>query len=234
VIKAGQVHLDAGQRVPVAAPLAAVPAAVSAEEMKQALVANAMAQAQQVLDTARDQAAELRRAAALEAAEIARQARQEGLAAAEAEVAALLASAHAVLDETQAWQRQVLAQSEPAVLALVTTVAQTLFGDGLELPLEQLRAAFAHALNEARPLGALRLRVNPADAALLDQRWPETGTGQTIQLVPDSTIRRGGCQIDGEYGSVDARVETQLQIVAEALADAAGAGEPVSTGREMA
>ena len=41
---------------------------------------------------------------------------------------------------------------------------------------------------------------------------------RTLQfLVPDTIVHRGGCLIEGEHGSVDARIETQAGLIADAL-----------------
>jgi hypothetical protein len=37
-------------------------------------------------------------------------------------------------------------------------------------------------------------------------------------MVPDQDIQRGGCYIDGQFGSVDGRVETQMRMVNKTLA----------------
>jgi flagellar assembly protein FliH len=198
------------------------PAAVfDPDSAHQALLTNSVAQAQQILSAAREQAAEIVRHAREQAAETTRQARIEGRSAAEAEAGELLLSAHGVYDEVRAWRKAMLAQSEHEVLNLVAAVARAIFGEGLALDPERLRAAFARALAEARPLGDLRVHVHPDDAALLSPHWPElqgAQAGQRVELVPDAGVRRGGCLVEGDYGLVDARVETQVDLALEALA----------------
>jgi hypothetical protein len=57
-------------------------------------------------------------------------------------------------------------------------------------------------------------------------------SGQEIALIPTEVIQRGGCFIEGQFGSLDARVGTQLQMVGEALTgllkegDESGANPP--------
>jgi flagellar assembly protein FliH len=190
------------------------------DEVKQALLASAISQSQQAVQAAREQAAELLRAAREQAAEVARQARDGGLRSAEAETAQALLAAHGVLDEVQAWRAAALARSQEAVLGLVVAVARRIFGDGLVLEPEVLEAAFGRALAEARPLGQLRVHLHPADAALLGPHWAaaaQASSGQRLEMVPDASLRRGGCLIEGEYGHVDARVDSQLQVVLDAF-----------------
>lgn len=206
------------------------PAAVfDPDSAHQALLTNTVAQAQQILSAAREQAAEMVRHAREQSAETTRQARIEGRSAAEAEAGELLLSAHGVYDEVRAWRKAMLAQSEHEVLNLVAAVARAIFGEGLTLDPERLRATFARALAEARPLGDLRVHVHPDDAALLSPHWPELQSahataGQRVELVPDANMRRGGCLVEGDYGMVDARVETQVDLALEALSNEATHG----------
>jgi flagellar assembly protein FliH len=202
---------------PAQAPAAS---ALDLDSVQQSLLATAVGQSQLILEKARAQAAELIRTAQAQAAEVTEQAQQEGREAAEAETAHLLLSAKGVLDEVCVWRESVAARSEGMILALVTDIAQTLFGEGWTLDRGALHAAFARAVAEARPLGDLRIHVHPDDAVVLGASWPEqqaAQSGQRLELVPDAAIRRGGCTVEGDYGLVDARVETQLHLAGEAL-----------------
>jgi flagellar biosynthesis/type III secretory pathway protein FliH len=78
----------------------------------------------------------------------------------------------------------------------------------------------------------LRVRVHPGDAAVLSPTWAQQAapTGQRLELVPDENIRRGGCLVEGEAGMVDARVETQQQLVLSALAPSAKPSQEERTG----
>ncbi|MBI3761201.1 MAG: hypothetical protein HY260_04985 [Chloroflexi bacterium] len=221
----------AGQSTPL--PFVDTPAgpAISPQvgEVQQALLTAAVAQGQQVLWQSRREAAEIVRQAKEEAAEIAQQARQAGLAAAEAETGELLFSAKGVYDEVRAWRESMLAAGEEAVLSLVAAVAHIIFGEGLALDAGTLKSAFARALAEAKPLGDLRVHVHPDDDALLDPHWPQQQSaliGQRLELVPDPAVRRGGCLVEGQYGSVDARVETQMQVALDAVFAASPAAAP--------
>ncbi|MBP7690319.1 MAG: hypothetical protein KA764_00295 [Anaerolineales bacterium] len=242
VIKARQIRLDrpelggnypaaapppapaASAPAPVAPPAPAPAPALDLNTAQQSLLTASVAQSHEILDKARVQAAELLQAAREQAAEVTRQAHLAGLDAAEAEAGRLLLAARGVLDEVQAWRERLAAGSQRQVLELVVDIARTLFGEGWTLGTEPLQAAFARALAEARPLGDLRVHVHPDDATLLGPRWPEQQTsqlGQHLELVPDAAIRRGGCLVEGDFGVVDARVETQLQLAVEALTDPA-------------
>ncbi len=205
---------------PAPEPAAPAPAPLDMETAQKSILTAAIAQSQEILETARTQAAEIVQAARDQAAEVTRQAHQAGQAAAEAEAAHLLLSAQGVLDEVGVWRDQLASGSEKLVLDLVVDIARALFGQGWVLDEAALHAAFGRALAEAKPLGALRIHVHPEDAALLGPLWPEQQSvqiGQSLDLVPDPSLRRGGCLVEGDFGSVDGRVETQLQLAVEAI-----------------
>jgi len=179
-----------------------------------------MSRRQAILEDAAAQAQELLAAAEQAAAAVHQQARQAGLAAARAEMSERLHTAQVVLEEVQAWRNGLLAESEAAVLDLVLRIARKMFSQGIDLDQTTLRQAFQRALTETRPLGNLRLHLHPGDAETLGPLWaPQQSTlqGQHLELVPDPAITRGGCCVEGQYGSVDARVETQLESISRTL-----------------
>lgn len=180
------------------------------------------ARASELLQTAQQQAADILAQAKANAAEVTRQAHEEGLAAAQTEAERLLRTSQTIVDEVHAWRESMLAQSEAAVLNLVTDIARTMFGNGLALDPEVLRETFTRALSEAKQLGDLLVHLHPTDVTVLDRAWLESQTASRtarVELVPDPAIRRGGCLVEGQYGQVDARVETKWSIVEQALTD---------------
>jgi len=178
------------------------------------------AKANRIVQAAQERADEIIRQAKDTAGDVARQAHEEGLSAAQAEAERLLRASQTIVDEIHAWRESMLAQSEAAVLNLVTDIARALFGNGIILDTEVLRETFTRAVSEAKQLGDLLVHIHPADAATLERAWVESQTvsrATRLDLVPDPAIRRGGCLVEGEYGRVDARVETKWSMVEQTL-----------------
>jgi len=175
----------------------------------QRIIAQAQAEAERILQEAQEQATILHR-----------QAYSDGQAAANAEAQAMLKAARAIVDEVQKWKENLFEEGEMMMLRLVIEIAQTIFGDGLPLDPDTLGQAFTRALSQAKSLGDLRIYLNPKDAAVLSAHWDKLQgavAGQKVELIPSEVIKRGGCYIEGQYGTVDARVETQFQLATEAL-----------------
>lgn len=192
----------------------------SAQEQAVTLLQETKAQAEAIIAQVRDQADEIVRTAQRQADEIKARAKADGLKAADAETKDLLCTANTIVEEVNAWRDDVFSKSEMMVLRLVIEIAQSIFGDGLPLDPETLGQAFERSLAEAKTLGDLRVYVHPEDAVALGPHWAQRRTslsGQKIELVPSDIIKRGGCFVEGQYGSVDARVETQFQMAQDTL-----------------
>jgi flagellar biosynthesis/type III secretory pathway protein FliH len=180
----------------------------------------AEARAAQTLAAAEALAAEIVRRAEGQANSVTRQGYSDGMAAANAEMAELLRTTSSIVEETHAWREELYAQGELMMLRLVIEIAQTIFGDGLPLDPETLGGAFSRALAQAKTLGDLRIYVHPEDAAVLGTIWAQQQSvicGQRIELIPSDIIKRGGCFIEGQYGAVDSRVESQFKLVQDTL-----------------
>ena len=177
-------------------------------------------QASDILAQAESRVKDMLNEAESQAAEITRQAYTEGVAAANAETDTLLQTAREIVEEVQAWKEATLNQGEVMMLRLIIEIAQTIFGDGLPLDPEMLGQTFSRALTQAKTLGDLRIYVHPEDAIAISPHWTRMQAafgGQRIELIPSEIIKRGGCFIDGQFGSVDARVETQIEIAKDSL-----------------
>ncbi len=67
----------------------------------------------------------------------------------------------------------------------------------------------------------IMLKVNPSQAAMLKQEIPEimnfAGLEAKVIIVPDENTMEGGCMLTTSNGVIDATIETQLEIISEAL-----------------
>lgn len=183
-------------------------------------------EAQRIVEQATSQAKEIIREASERAIQITYQAYKDGFSEgkekAGEEAGKLLQMARKVLEETCLWRQEVLSKSERAVIDMVKDIALKVFGEGVVLDAMVLKRAFERALSEAKTLGYLRLHLHPEDMSLIEPVWLQNQMvviGQQIDLVPDEEVQRGGCFIEGQFGSVDARVGSQLQAVFDKLSE---------------
>ena len=148
----------------------------------------------------------------------------EGIAAGYAEMESSVQAAKSILEQFSFWRSEMISQSEDSLLDLVKEIASIMFSDGVVLDQEVLQGVVGRVLSNARSLGNLRIYVNPEDAKILDVSWREYQvliSGQAVKIFPTGAIRRGGCYVEGDQGTVDARVETQLTALLESLSSGA-------------
>lgn len=176
-------------------------------------VLNAEEKARAILQTARENAENLIAAAENEADEIRNEAYRTGRAAAENE---LLENLLAIKED----RAQVLLTIEQDVLKLAVKLAEKIIGSEIKQD-ETVRAEIVlNALRHARQREMLTVRVCAEDLPLLEQMREKItafGRAQFIDFVADQAVAEGGCIIESASGTIDARLETQLRILENAL-----------------
>jgi flagellar assembly protein FliH len=182
----------------------------------QKIIASAQIQSDDILEQARKSAETIVQEAKNKEGELSQQSYQTGMHNAHQEAVGLLAAARDVLNAAQAWHEQVLQRSEEDVLNLTRIIAQNLFGSGTVIDEDTLKSVFLKAMDDAKSLGSLRLRANPQDVETIGQDWIEQQAalqGFQVEIIPSEGVQRGGCYIEGDYGALDARVETKLERI---------------------
>jgi type III secretion protein L len=167
------------------------------------IVAHAQAAAKQIIEEAE------REREAIQA-----QAAEEGRAQGLAEWNQILARTAQTADElAKNWEEH--------MLRLSIRVAEKIIGEELRQRPETVVEIVREVLKGARPGKHLIMQVNEADAANvrahLDRIREHAGLSSEIQVVTSPSVTRGGCTIESELGIIDARLETQLKCLEDAL-----------------
>lgn len=148
---------------------------------------------------------------------------EQGVQEARVEMEEALQAVRAMVREVDAWRNNLLTEGEPILIAMLKEVARKLFGDGVELDPHSLQSNLNRVMDSAHGLGGLNIFLNPKDARMLDSAWVDQQlliTGGQAKIIPSANITRGGCFIKGNMGTVDARVETQLEALLKAFDEA--------------
>ncbi|GIV63199.1 MAG: hypothetical protein KatS3mg045_0538 [Bellilinea sp.] len=186
------------------------------------IIEQAQVEAAEILRKAEEEAGQIRLRAADELESMRQSGYQEGLRQAQEEMKSALQACTELIAEAQAWKQNLIASSEGIVLEMIREMAVTLFGQGVALDDQALQLNLNRIVEQASTLGDLKIYLNPKDAANLDPEWKEYQAlvlGNKVQIIPAEGITRGGCYIQGQYGAVDARVETQLQNLLATFAE---------------
>jgi flagellar assembly protein FliH len=134
----------------------------------------------------------------------------------EQEAASYLHVLQSIVNQASQWKQDLLTEGEPYLLDLLKVIAGKVFGQGVQLNDAALQHNLNRLLDHSRSLGDIQIFLNPQDVATLSPAWRETRsaiTGERIQILPSEEILPGGSLINGKLGTIDARVETQLESV---------------------
>lgn len=128
----------------------------------------------------------------------------------------LLELQNGVLQSLRQAALQVARDTENTLLDLAFEVAQKVVAEipiSRELVEANLRAALAQVQEATRFL----IHLHPDDLALLRQHGSDLLADppgpQTMQFVPAPQIARGGCLVKTDFGLIDARRETRLELL---------------------
>lgn len=150
---------------------------------------------------------------------------KQGIADGQKKMDGLLAGATAqiqqLLDEMAAQRGAMLAQVESEIVALSLAIAEKIVGHVARTHDELILHMVQRAIAELPNTGPLLLRVHPDDAPTLEKYWQRGQNGDERsaewRLVADAHIERGGCLIVCGSTTIDARLSTQLDNIANGL-----------------
>jgi len=179
-------------------------------------------QAGKIVAEARAQADQIRRQAELEGLKVARttmQAQVEAEAARRME--AILPALRSVVQETAIAKEAWLAKWERDGVRLATKIAERILRRELavrpELPLTLVR----ESLELSASGEGVRIALHPEDVQAfgpqIDALLREMKRSTEAEILEDPAIGRGGCRIETRHGSIDQRLEVQLQRIEEEL-----------------
>jgi flagellar assembly protein FliH len=189
-----------------------------AEEEAAAILEQARKQAEEILIQAQKTVDDAMNQAQDELSNAKGEGYRQGWANAEEESSSVLKAAQEIVSQFTLWRDGMFAQSETMILEMVKQIGRSMFGDGLELEPKVMEANLNRVVENAKSLGDLKVYLNPFDADKLDPGWREYQqliSGNRVQIIPSDGIKPGGCFVQGQMGTVDARVETQLKTVME-------------------
>jgi flagellar assembly protein FliH len=219
---------DPAPEPPLTPPAVAEPsAAEEEEEAPQADVqrmseewAARLAEVDQVLRQAHQRAEALARQAEAEGYEVGySKGYAEGSEAARHLLDQEIAQVRQVADAARLSCQQMLQHMEGEVVALVLAIARKILGDAALQREATIVDTVHRAVARLGQQGPYRIRLNPRDAEFLSARWQTRDEldGAQWELVPDERIGVGGCILECGAATVDARIETQFELVRRAL-----------------
>lgn len=112
---------------------------------------------------------------------------------------------------------KVMRESEADLLALSIMIARKIIQREISLDTQIIAGVISTALEAVSDLDRVTIRLHPEDYGLVnsDRERFVTGIGRDtlVTLAPDEQIMRGGCMVDTPTGTIDARIEIQLEEI---------------------
>jgi flagellar assembly protein FliH len=186
-------------------------------------IAEAERRAAEIVTAAEVQAAGILDSANREAGGVREAAYQEGLIAGDANVKIefeqYMELARAAAREGKAIHDDVVAESSLTIVRAVSLAVQRLVAEHYADNPEKTVAVCAEALRAAVSQTVIRIRVN-------ETAMPAVRTSLSRDDIPvavDNSITIGGCVVDLEQGTIDATLESRLQLLENSLSDEAAA-----------
>lgn len=222
-------------RVYLASPATPVAAPVS-EPDHGAELAIAATRHQAALELRDKELAGLRSAAdkaAIELGKVQAAAEARGYAAGEKKgEAAGRAALHAEIERVKSLCKQIeqarrdaIEGSEDALVEIVFAALCRILGEQ-GASREAIQAVVRQAIDATRSREQLTVRLHPQDAAL----FIDAAAQGEMRIEGDGSVKLGGCMLDSAAGSLDARFETQLALLAAALKAARAGRQPEQEG----
>ncbi|MDO3410702.1 FliH/SctL family protein [Saccharibacillus sp. CPCC 101409] len=150
---------------------------------------------------------------------------EEGRIQAEAELAVKIEQtaeeAGTLIQEATRSKEDIIQEAEPFLVDLSLAIAEKIVDRKLAedeaLALELIRKTLARK----REQGTIALCIAPSQYALVNSAREELAMSidsqAELQILPDATVKDRGCVIRSNFGSVDARIDTQLAEIKREL-----------------
>ncbi len=207
---------------------AAGPGRYKAENGSPMILERTRIQAEELILAAQAEADDLLLQAQSEIDEQKKEGYQQGNKESRLEIEDALKAAKTMVEEVCTWKTDLMAQGEQILVEMLKEISRKMFGDGVELDKNALQANLNRIMESAHGLGSLNIFLNPKDARILDSSWVDQQmliTGGQAKIIPSGNIMRGGCYVKGNMGTVDGRLETQLDAFLKTFDDASKLAE---------
>lgn len=130
------------------------------------------------------------------------------------------------LERFEAMRGQLRLDAERSLLGLAVRLGERVAKRALEADEQAARRQLVEALELVLAPSRVRIRVCPADAALVSQALPElserlSGSAE-VAVVEDDTLSPGSVVVEADQTRIDASIETQVARLAEAILPGGG------------
>ncbi len=141
----------------------------------------------------------------------------QGQAEGEARITPLADALREALDQLDALRKAALHEARMEGVKLALFIAERILGTQLRLRPDGIQGIIEKACAMAAPSRILRVKLHPDAVEYCQKHSSLLPLPEDVVLVSDSTLACGGCVLETESGEIDARIESQLQVLLEGL-----------------
>lgn len=140
--------------------------------------------------------------------------RNEGYSEGKAEVDRLIERTHAIMEEVMNRREEILRGTEQQIVELVILMTRKVVKLISENQKQVVTANVLQALKKVKGRGKVRIRVNMADVKLTTEHAQDfvkqIENVEGVSVLEDSSVDKGGCIVETDFGAIDARIASQL------------------------
>jgi flagellar assembly protein FliH len=150
---------------------------------------------------------------------------EDGYASGKDEVERLIDQIHSVISHSIEKRNEIIEESETQLVNLVLLIARKVVKVISENQRNVVINNVIQALRKLKSRGEVVIRVNLADVKLTSAHVKDfmrmVENVKSVTVVEDSTVDRGGCIIETDFGQIDARISSQLREIEEKIIELA-------------
>ncbi len=183
----------------------------NAEVEAQSVLDKAKAEAEQIVKTAHDEEQRIFDKAQKDGFD---KGHEEGYQVGNQEADRLVERLHKMIEGVQDKRQEILDQTEGQIVDLVLLMTRKVVKIMSDSQKSVIMSNVVQALKKVKGRGDVVLRVNLADVKLTTDHTRDFITQveniKNVHVVEDSSVDRGGCIVETDFGAIDARISSQL------------------------
>jgi len=138
----------------------------------------------------------------------------------------IIVQAKQLLEESYQLKEQMIQEAELKIIDLSLAVAEKIMAKEMEINPDAIKGMVREALHHIKEHEKISIHVHPDHFSYLQLAKDDLKMDLNIQtellIFPDSSIHQGGCMIKTSYGTLDAKIDTQLEELKQTLVEVIG------------
>ncbi|MBD3258133.1 hypothetical protein GF377_06845 [candidate division GN15 bacterium] len=127
------------------------------------------------------------------------------------------------INDAVSQRASLLQEAKQKILELVMQISKKVTFDAIEVDREATVGMIEGVINQLVDRSKLKIKVHPSHLPLMEQHLDRFLSGSTaikdLAFEPDPRVRQGGCFIETPSGDIDARLESQFDVISDTLLD---------------